>query len=357
MTADTPGALAVHQRARDFVRFALALAATGHEQSARAAFASRWPQSKSLDLIARSAVAAGTTTDADWGEPLSELNQLGAAFIEVTRAKSALGQMNGLRRIPFNVKVPRQLDVSQPTWTGEGQASRFTSLSFDSIQFMFAKLTALVAISKELAALGNPEVESLVSNDLGKAIAAMVDQDFLDPTNAGDDISPASITYGAPSVAATGTNADAFRSDVRALVEQMHTAGCKFIMPHWVMSPAMRISLALLDGGLLRNGVLAEIPVTVTEAAIADGNSPDDQRLFLVDASEVMLADGGLEVGISNHATVQLDDAPDSPPTASTTQISLWQNNLVGLKVQRYIRWEKRHGCAAGYITGAAYGR
>ena len=60
-------------------------------------------------------------------------------------------------------------------------------------------------------------------------------------------------------------------------------------------------------------------------------------------------------IDASDQASVQMDTAPDSPPTASTALVSLWQMNFVGLRAERWINWAKRRSTAVGYISNANY--
>jgi hypothetical protein len=56
--------------------------------------------------------------------------------------------------------------------------------------------------------------------------------------------------------------------------------------------------------------------------------------------------DGGVTIDVSREASVQMDSAPDNPALATTVLTSLWQNNLVGLRAERFINWKKaRPGC------------
>jgi hypothetical protein len=69
-----------------------------------------------------------------------------------------------------------------------------------------------------------------------------------------------------------------------------------------------------------------------------------------------MLADDGeVLLDASNQASLEMDSAPTSPPTASTVLVSLWQHNMVGLRAERYINWTKRRPGAVQFIDSAAY--
>ena len=68
--------------------------------------------------------------------------------------------------------------------------------------------------------------------------------------------------------------------------------------------------------------------------------SPLSNYIFLIDAGEVLLAEGGIELDTSTVATVTSDDV----------QISLWQKNLLGVRIMRPMHWEVRRAGATAYI-------
>ena len=58
---------------------------------------------------------------------------------------------------------------------------------------------------------------------------------------------------------------------------------------------------------------------------------------------------------MSNSALVQLDSGPADPTVSATVLISLFQQNLTGLKVVRAINWVRAATAAVRYISGGAY--
>ena len=82
------------------------------------------------------------------------------------------------------------------------------------------------------------------------------------------------------------------------------------------------------DGGFLHG-----IPVICSE------NSP--AQITLLDAGDIAYADDdGLYIDQATQATVTMDDG-NSP--ASTRTVSLWQENLVGLRAERMLSWARGH--------------
>jgi hypothetical protein len=183
---------------------------------------------------------------------------------------------------------------------------------------------------------------------------------FLDPSITEiANIRPASITNGAPTVASSGTTAAALQADFKNLLGLVTT---NLIAPYFVMKPTVAVALATLDdtGGFFRNvgahgGQIAGVPVITSANVPTDANSPSNDVIILVDAAEILLAEGGLEIDASAQATLDLQTIPDSPPTAATVQTNLWQNNMSALRANRFIRWKARRPGVSAMLTGVAF--
>ena len=65
-------------------------------------------------------------------------------------------------------------------------------------------------------------------------------------------------------------------------------------------------------------------------------------RIIGIDASGLLFVDAGIDLAISEHADIQMDNAPSEPDTASTVRISLFQRNLVSLRAERTLNWKAR---------------
>ena len=75
--------------------------------------------------------------------------------------------------------------------------------------------------------------------------------------------------------------------------------------------------------------------------------------IVLADANQILLADDGqVSVDVSREASLEMDDAPSGGPQSL---VSLWQNNLVGLRAERYVTWKLRRDVGVTYLTGVPY--
>lgn len=349
-----------------FTRYAMALLAAkgnlmhAHEISKR----KEWKDTPEVEIILKAAVEAGTTTDNTWAAPLVQYQTVASEFVDLLRPATIIGRIAGLRRVPFNISMPRQTAGSAVNWVGEAKPKPVSELAFDTVTLRWAKAAGIVVLTEELVRFSNPSAEAVVRQDLIDTMTLFLDQQFVDPDVAEvSNVSPASITNAATPIPASGTDADAFRADMRALRENMRAAnlsptGSVIIMRGDVADGLSEIQNPLgqaefpnlsADGGSYKG-----MPVLVSDAVPVD---TDGSLVILAKASEIMLADdGGVALDASREASVQMNSTPDATSDASTVMISLWQRNMVALRAERWINWKLRRAEAVQYISGANYG-
>ena len=77
--------------------------------------------------------------------------------------------------------------------------------------------------------------------------------------------------------------------------------------------------------------------------------------VVLLNANDVYLSDdGGVNVAMSNQASLEMNDNPAmmanssaSPPTImASSVISMFQTNCVAIRAERFINWSRRHDAA-----------
>lgn len=348
-----------------FTRYALALArAKGNIVLAHEIAKSAFADTPEVATILKAAVAAGSTTDADWALPLVEYQTLANEFIELLRPQTILGRVPNLRNVPFNVRMPRQTGGGTYGWVGEGAPKPVGALSFDEVTLRWAKAAGIIVLTEELIRQSNPQAEGLVRSDMIAGIAQFLDGQFVDPAVAAvSNVSPASITNGVTPITPTGNDAAALRADVANLWETTFLS--QNLVPttgFWIMDnvTAMRISLMRnplgqdeFPGLTPTGGTFMGYPVITSQGVPADSSGG---LMIFGNAQDILFAEDTLTLDVSREASLQMDSAPDDPSTASTVMVSLWQRNLVGLRAERYINWQKRRSNAVGYIDNAQYG-
>lgn len=340
-----------------FTRYAIALARSKGNLMQAAEIAKGWEDSTpEVATVLKAAVAAGTTTDPAWAAPLVEYQNMASEFIELLRPQTIVGRIQGLRRVPFNIRMPGQTSGSSVGWVGEGMAKPVSALSFDTTTLRFTKVAGIVVLTDELVRFSNPSAEAIVTADLTASIAQFLDGQFIDPAVAEvSNVSPASITNGVTPIAATGVDADSVRADVRALFAQFIAANLTPTNGVWIMSPTTALALSMMVNPLgqpefagltMNGGTFFGLPAITSETA---GNV-----IVLANASEILLADdGGVTLDVSREASLQMNTAPAA---GAQSLVSLWQNNMVGLRAERFINWKRRRPQAVGFISGVNYG-
>lgn len=353
-----------------FTRYAIALARSKGNLMQAQEIAKGWEDSTpEVATVLKAAVAAGTTTDPAWAGPLVEYQNMASEFIELLRPQTIIGRIQGLRRVPFNIKMPGQTSGSSVNWVGEGAPKPVSALAFDTTTLRFTKAAGIVVLTDELVRFSNPSAEAIVQSDLIASMTQFLDRDFVDPAKAEvADVSPASITNGVTPIQASGTTADALKADVRALyaaflAENMTPAGSV-----WIMTPTMAMTIGMMQNALgqpefpgidMNGGTFFGLPVVVSEniprqvAVEGPPAIPAGERIILAKASEILLADdGGVTIDVSREASLQMDNAPAA---GAQSLVSLWQNNMVALRAERFINWKRRRLQAVGYINSANY--
>ncbi|MGL5785168.1 MAG: phage major capsid protein [Alphaproteobacteria bacterium] len=341
-----------------FTRFAMALAATKGNRIEASEFAKRWTDTPQVETILKAAVAAGTTTDPTWAAPLVDYTNMASEFIDLLRPMTIVGRIEGLRRVPFNIRMVAQTAGASVGWVGQGAPKPVGQLQFADTTLGWAKIAGIVVITEELARFSSPSAEATVGDDLRKTISQFVDVQFINPAVAEvAGVSPAAVTNGAPTAAASGTTADHLRNDLATGLASIIGANMSGNTLVYVMQPQLAIKINGLRNALgqrefpdvtYKGGFIDGVPV-ITSASVPAG------VIAMIEAAEVMIADDGqVMLDVSREASLQMDNAPVAP-SATTVMINLWQHNLVGLRAERYINWKRRRTNAVYVITGAAY--
>lgn len=315
--------------------------------------------------ILKAAVSAGTTTDSTWAEPLAQYTNLASEFVEYLRPLTIIGRIQGMRRVPFLSKFPRQTAAAVANWVGETKPKPATSLAFDSLTLAQLKVAGIVPISMELMRLSSPSAEMIVRDDLAGAIGQLVDHDFIDPEKAAvSNVSPASITNGVTAVSATGTAYANLKADVKSIMDSFFAVN---ITPDTVvMHKRTALALSLMETslgnpqfpGMTQNGgpFLGMTAISSENLDYTEDSPQEGDNIIFLRANDIALADdGGVEVDVSTEASIEMSTTPTDPNTTSTILVSLWQQNLVGIRAERMINWVKRRSAAVQYIKAAKY--
>lgn len=247
-------------------------------------------------------------------------------------------------QVPLNSAGARVITASgSASAVAEGVPKPLHAMTTDLQPPSPLKATSLVVLTKELAK--SDGALSLIESALRNNVATATDAAAL-PI----------LAAGATSVTASGTTSAALLTDLRAaLVAIPSSAGARFVA---AAAPSLLKRIALLGDS---SGALAFPDVDCASGGDINGVRfvPSDAlttTIVVVDASQIVIADGAIEVRRSDEASLQFESAPTNPPTASTVVVSLFQSNEVAVLAERFFGLAKVRATAAAQITGANYG-
>jgi HK97 family phage major capsid protein len=343
-----------HIRSCDFARVVHSLHATnGATVDALKYFAMRFPRSLSLDVIEKAASTAGTTETPAWAGVFAQpgMAAIATPFVELLRPATVIGRIANLRRVPFATPVVIQTGGSTAAWAGQGAPKPVSQAAFATVRLDPTKAADIVVVTRELIALSAPGSAEVLRDDLVRAITQFLDEQFVDPAIAATADHPASITNGITPLAPSGTSGADLLADLKTLIATFSAANSTQYLT-LLMHPN--------DVGVLNGAAnLWNAPVTIAGGSVLGYpvvvSASVGRRIIALDASAIAVADqGGIDIAMSQSATLAMDSAP-AAPTAATVLMSLWQNNLVGLRAERYINWQRTRTAAVQFLAPTAY--
>jgi HK97 family phage major capsid protein/HK97 family phage prohead protease len=338
-----------------FTRYAMAMCATRGNRMEAIEYAKQWHDSTpEVELALKAAVAPGDTVTTPWaGALVPPFQYMADEFMALLRPQTILGKVPNLKRVPFRALVPKQTGGGSYAWVGQSNPKPATALQFGTVSLGITKIAGIVTLTTELVRLSSPSAEDLVRNDMIAGIAGFMDHQFIDPAVAPTGVNPASITNGIAGVPATTDPL----ADLTALITAFAAANLSLSQATFIMSEvnAFALSTRFYATGArefpdltLGGGSIFGVPVVTSQTAA--------QWIILVYGPGILYADdGGVTIDVSMEASVQMNSTPDDPTTATTVLVSLWQNNLVGLRAERFCNWTRGRDEGVAYLTGAQY--
>jgi hypothetical protein len=296
-------------------------------------------------IILKNGIAPGNTTDPNWAAPLSGYNAAAAAWLDSLRSQSAFDAMlSSMVQVPLRVRVGiSSLGVTGYV-RGEGSAKRLSTMSLAAGGMEAFNAVAWILVTKELSKLAGPTGASMLDRELRAAVASVTDEKFISV-----------IIAGKTPIQSNGSTISAVRSDLAAALAEIEIGvGSKlFVLTTSKITKAW--STSNRDGGAAAfpdmgptGGMICKMPV-IASAGVPDGH------IVVVDGAGIAAASQGIRLEVLRNATVDVGGPPDSPSTAGTTLISIWQENLVGLAADRYFGVERLRDSAVAVIDNVSY--
>ncbi len=336
-----------------------------------------YPSSERTQLAVKAAVGPAVSTDATWAGSLI-YNQTIADFVTYLQPRTIIGQFgqNGIpsmNRVPFNMRQLVETAAMTANWTGEAKPKPVTKGGYTAQTLGATKIAAITIDSDEILRFSNhPTIsaETAMRDGLTRAIVKKIDMSLVDPTLAASSgVNPASLTNLVTPGSSAGNTADDVRADILALYAAVGAVGLGttdnidprevvLIMPPGVALAAslMRTSVGAVEFPTisLNGGTIQGIPVVVSNYAALAGYG---NIVIAVVANEINLADDGqVTVDMSTEASLEMSDAPTQSGTTGVSLVSLWQNDLVAFRAERYINWGKRRAGVVAWLQSVNWG-
>jgi hypothetical protein len=287
------------------------------------------------EAIIKSAVPALGSDDVD--------PSIGARrFLELTRRTRLLGRLEGTVSAEFNRPTPPLTTGAVASFVAENEVGTMTAPGFGQpITLASRKIVSHLGLDRQFLR-SSPQAEGTIEREIRRTTTKTENEVLLDDQPASHS-RPAGLRYGLASVGTTSPGG------VRQEVEEVFgdVRGGNPERPYFVASPrgGLFLSMAVdeLGGKLFPNaratngGDLAGVPLLIEPAA--------GSFLFCIDATALVVAEGGLDVDVSTETALAMDDGPSSP----SQLVSAFQTGISFVRFTRTINWE------LGYADGVAY--
>lgn len=286
-----------------------------------------------LDLLEKGAVSPIATTDPG---AAALLTNLGESFLQSVGVFSAFQQIlnaGGFRTTPLRTRIFAVTLAASGYTVSEADFKPVSKLSLAQSELQYWKSVGIAVLTAELMRSISTAAADFISNELGRAVGYATDARFTELLTG---------NTGSPSTPSTGVDAAAFLADLRAarrLISKGADARLFLIVP-----PTFNDELVLMrdnGGWIMLDSFIADTRVVCSDALAAD-------TAILVDASQIAASSDVLTFNRSTNSSLMLDDDPTSPPHLT----SLFQNNLVAAKAERYVGCEVTRDDCLCVITG-----
>jgi hypothetical protein len=316
---------------RPLAEFALALA-EARGKAADAEYHGERFASPRVQTVLRAVAGTINPGSPGWGIELADAQIIQDGFFAALRFADAFDRMLvDMRRLPARTRLVANTSVASSA-PGEGESKTIGQLSLADGQLDPLKAQCTCVVSQEIARA--PGAVDFLNSELQAGIATSTDSAFI-----------AAISDGAPSIAASGTDAEALRYDIGLAIASIAIGAAS--RPFVLMSPARALAISLMSasgggqefpGMTPSGGEISGITVLAT-----DGTTTD---IAIADASGLAADPGELLLSAASHASVDMGGG----------LVSLWSQNLLGLRAERHFAASAARPGAVAVITGANYG-
>lgn len=300
------------------------------------------------------ALAAGVGTSGGFIVPENYVSEI----IEFLRAQSVVRRMNPLI-VPMpqgTMTVPKLAGGASASYLGENTNLAVTQPQFGQLRLTARKLGALVPISNDLIRFATPSADTIVRDDLVRAIAQREDAAFI--RDNGLSNAPKGLRYWAPAGNIIPANASVSLTnttmDLGKLVLALKNANVRMISPGWIMSPRTEEYLMNVRDGLgnfayrpeMLNGRLRTWNYATTTQIPNNLGAGSESELYFADFADVVIGD---------VMTLRLDASTEAAYFDGTTVQAAFSLDQTVIRAIVEHDLGMRHDFSVGVLTGVTW--
>ena len=262
------------------------------------------------------------------GSVFADYSTISAGFVSSLQNFSAFdGMLSSCVPVPLGLGTVGAISVGATAYSAsEASAKAVSKLTITGQQQNPLKCHAIVVITDELARAPGANALALIGRELRYAVSVTTDAQFI-----------LVLISGLRAATSSGSTAESVRADISNLLaavtinqqSKLFILTTPLICKRWSMLSDQH-DLSAFPNLTPVSGSINGITV-LTSDSVSTGN------VILADASGIAAASGDIALNEFREGTVQLESVPDSPTSASTNYISLWQLNLTAIMVERFI--------------------
>jgi hypothetical protein len=327
----------------DFFKFCHLVMRHGGAYQARDFAGAERARERVRNVLQKAAVSAGTLET--WSA-ISDYQNISTAFLESLRSISVFDSAldGGMIKAPLRSRGFSVTTGISGSVIPEVSVKPISSLVLGTQLHEPKKAVATIVVTKEL--MGQADAAQLFNSELTRAVVAATDSNFI----------TALIAATTPTASAGATLAN-ITTDFDVLFSAVTTSAASRL---FYVTSANNLKSIMVKANTAGAPVFPNLGPTGGElfpnvVAIAS-DSISSSAALLFDATALIGNSEGIIPGRSEQAALQMEStSPDSPPTASTVMLALWQNDLVALRMERFFGYTIMRSSGVASLSGVAY--
>lgn len=254
------------------------------------------------------------------------------------------------------LRIPRLSGGATASYIGENQNLPNTAPSFGQVTLTWKKLAAIIPISNDLLRFTSPGADTIIRDDLVRAMAQAEDLAFIRADGSADQ--PKGLRYWAPTATNVLTSAGSTLanviSDLSSMILALKNANVRFIKPGWIMTPRTEQSLMTLQNSQgfyvfrqeMLSGMLWKYPYLTTTQIPTNLGGGSNTEIYFTDFADAVIGEANQLIVDASTEAAYYD--------GSQLQAAFSMDQTVVRAIARH-DFVMRHDLSAAVMTSVAY--